>query len=376
MRQKAYLLVFTGFADWEPALAMCEIRKQNQFDVTTVGFSKEPVTSMGGLTVTPHVSLAEVEPERAGIFVMPGGPMWEEQTHKMLHNLLEQIHGIGVPVAAIGAATLALARSGLFKDACHTSNSKEYLLAKVPEYQDPSLYESELAVSDRNIITASGVGSVEFAHEIIKALAIYNEADTRTWFRLFKHGVTPEVLPPQAVTPEMKKAQPISLEPTGNQQSQAASNAVVSLSQVIDQMDAASDECKAYLNPRTGELITLTDEERTAAEDEDPLEDYPEWQQTAIKKAREIIETDDYLPLPDKFDIHEYAMMEDFCYSIKDSRLSNQLSQQIRGSGAFRRFKDKIHDLGIAEEWYQFRAKALEKIAVAWLEEHQIPFSN
>ena len=49
----------------------------------------------------------------------------------------------------------------------------------------------ELAVSEKNLITASGLGSLEFAREIIRQLNIYSEADTQLWFEMFKQGVIP-----------------------------------------------------------------------------------------------------------------------------------------------------------------------------------------
>jgi hypothetical protein len=61
-----------------------------------------------------------------------------------------------------------------------------------------------------------------------------------------------------------------------------------------------------------------------------------------IIKAKEVISSDDYLPLPSKFDIHEYHIMEEFCYSVVDEKIRRVLSDKIRGSGAFRRFKDAI----------------------------------
>jgi hypothetical protein len=86
---------------------------------------------------------------------------------------------------------LEIARAGLTTNIRHTSNSKDYLKAMVAYYSDENLYVNELAVTDQNVITASGLGCVEFAREVIKQLNLYNEADTRTWFEMFKHGVYP-----------------------------------------------------------------------------------------------------------------------------------------------------------------------------------------
>ena len=45
-------------------------------------------------------------------------------------------------------------------------------------------------------------------------------------------------------------------------------------------------------------------EELRAAEEEAPLEDFPDWQHDAIRIAKDIVETDHYLPLPDRFEIN------------------------------------------------------------------------
>jgi hypothetical protein len=113
-----------------------------------------------------------------------------------------------------------------------------------------------------------------------------------------------------------------------------------------------------------------------AAENEEPIEDFPEWQHDAIRMAGDILETDHYLPLPDRFEIHEYQIMERFCLSIDDEDMRDDLCDAIHGRGAFRRFKDRMHVYGMAEEWYQYRDAALREIAIAWCEEHGIPYTE
>lgn len=85
---------------------------------------------------------------------------------------------------------------------------------------------------------------------------------------------------------------------------------------------------------------------------------------------------DDYLPLPTKFDIHEYSIMERFCRSREDDEMRDDLCDAIRGRGAFRRFKDSIHEHGIADDWYKYRDEALREIAIEWCEENGIPYTE
>jgi hypothetical protein len=152
--------------------------------------------------------------------------------------------------------------------------------------------------------------------------------------------------------------------------------AVVPLRDVVDAMDMMGDEIHAYLNKETGELVSTMDEDIRAIENEENEDDFPEWQRESLAIARKVLDNPDYLALPDKFEIDEYRIMERFCYSVSDPELSGELMYQIKGRGAFRRFKDAIHHYGIEDKWYEFRNEAMEEIAIEWLESHGIPFSR
>ncbi len=146
----------------------------------------------------------------------------------------------------------------------------------------------------------------------------------------------------------------------------------VKLQDILEGMDFQSDERSSFLNLTTGEVVSITDEELRAAENDEPLEDFPEWQHDALRIARDIVETDHYLPLPDRFEMHEYQIMERFCLSVDNEDMRDDLCDAIRGRGAFRRFKDRVQVYGMAEEWYRYRDAALREIAIAWCEAHGI----
>src|SRR5216683_1853498 len=122
----------------------------------------------------------------------------------------------------------------------------------------------------------------------------------------------------------------------------------VKLKDIIEGLEFLTDEGSSYLNTTTGEVVYVTTEELRAAEEDAPLEDFPEWQHDAIRIAGEMRETDHYLPLPDRFEIHEYQIMERFCLSVDDEDMRDDLCDAIRGRGAFRRFKDRIQVNGMA----------------------------
>lgn len=82
------------------------------------------------------------------------------------------------------------------------------------------------------------------------------------------------------------------------------------------------------------------------------------------------------LELPSPFDIHEWAIMEQFAQKQRNERARQDLLHAIHAAGAFRAFKNAIHLLGIEQSWYKFRGEALAQIARDWLEEHNFHISN
>jgi putative intracellular protease/amidase len=193
MTPAVHVLVFDGFADWEPAFALAELRRSGGLDVVALGFSPAPVVSMGGLRVVPDRSLADLAPATVRLLILPGGDLWEGQyPREELEAVLTTLRRAGVPIAAICGATVALARAGWLDDHAHTSNELAYLERLVPEYAGASRYVAALAVRDRGLITASGVGPTEFAREIFEELQIFSAAERPVWYHLFKHGRWPE----------------------------------------------------------------------------------------------------------------------------------------------------------------------------------------
>jgi len=150
----------------------------------------------------------------------------------------------------------------------------------------------------------------------------------------------------------------------------------VSLPILVGELEGQPNEWRLYLNRETGEIITVTDEDISRLESGESLEGLPDWEREGVKMAEEALYSDKYLLLPSKFDIHEYAIMRDFCYSVPYRALREELLYKIRGSGAFRRFRRTIEYHGMIDEWYAYRDAEIEKIAIDWLEEAGIPYTR
>lgn len=152
----------------------------------------------------------------------------------------------------------------------------------------------------------------------------------------------------------------------------------IKLSELIDKMEMQMDEYKTYLNKETWVIVTVSAEDLSIAEESDEEDDfsqYPDWQKQSIKESLDIVYNwDKYVELPDKFEINEYKIMENFCSSQDNEQIINGLYSAISGKGAFRRFKDKVNRLGLRKHWESFREEAFKEIAVEWCKQNDVPY--
>jgi putative intracellular protease/amidase len=184
-----HVAVFDTLADWETGYATAHIRSSSwqrepgRYAVATVGPSREPVTTMGGMRILPDLALDELRPSGSAMLILAGGDTWGEDSMAGFRSAARQFLEAGVPVAAICGATFGLAMEGLLDDRAHTSNAAEYLA--LTGYKGGGRFVAEPAVTDGDLITASGVAPVHFARAIFERLGIYTPEVAASWFKLY-----------------------------------------------------------------------------------------------------------------------------------------------------------------------------------------------
>lgn len=192
MKKKIYIFLFEGFSDWEIAYLTPEIKKNEEFDLIYFSKDGKSVVSMGGLSVSPNISLEKINANDVDMLILPGGTAWEKDENNEIDKLTNTLFAEGKTIAAICAATTYLAKQSFLDNLKHTSNDLYYLKGVVPVYAGEGNYINSLAVTDENIITANGIAPIEFAREIFKKLKLHSDADIEKWFQLFKNGVWSE----------------------------------------------------------------------------------------------------------------------------------------------------------------------------------------
>ena len=134
----------------------------------------------------------------------------------------------------------------------------------------------------------------------------------------------------------------------------------VKLQEVLEALEGAGMEIEYYYDTKTQEILMVFDGMVNGEYNLELMEELSEG----------FVE--DFIPLPGQYEINEYRMMERFIYELPVGRNQDVLEKAIRGKGAFRRFKDRLFDLGMEEKWYQYRDACYEKIAREWCEKYGI----
>jgi hypothetical protein len=150
----------------------------------------------------------------------------------------------------------------------------------------------------------------------------------------------------------------------------------VKLEDVIEGVEFANDLNKFFFNKKTEKIHLITDEVEMHIDDDPEDDDFiPEWEKEFVLIARDIQKnSDQYIQLPDKFEINDYAIMEKFCLSLNNENLRNEMYYSIKGSGAFRRFNSKIQNFNLVEDWHKYKKESYREIAIDWCKENNVEY--
>ena len=190
-----YVYILDTLADWEMGYATAELNSKRFFkkdapniSVKTVGIAKEPVKTMGGLTIIPDCSISDIEMGEKNVLLLPGANTWDDPKHGAIIEKAEELLRTGAAVCAICGATAALANAGLLDWRLHTSNGIGYLEMLSPCYKGQQFYVDKPTVADQNLITASSTGALLWAKQIIERLEVFGTDTLEAWYMYFSSG--------------------------------------------------------------------------------------------------------------------------------------------------------------------------------------------
>lgn len=126
------------------------------------------VRSVGGVRAAGDISFESLVPQDFSAIALIGAPGWLEP-EPGITSLLHAAEQAAVPIGAICAGTVPLARAGLLDGRSHTSNGVGYLDGQAGEYRGAARYQdSPVAVVDRGVVTAPGPAPSTFAINLLR----------------------------------------------------------------------------------------------------------------------------------------------------------------------------------------------------------------
>jgi putative intracellular protease/amidase len=194
-QKNVYVYVQDTWSDWEVGYVTAELNSGRFFKnkgerllVKTVGLTKDPITTLGGVSITPDLTLKAVTAESSAMLILVGGDTWQDPKHQPVVAKAKMLLDATANVAAICGSTSALAEAGLFDHRPHTSNGIEYLKMVAPHYKGDAYFKDDRAVSDGNLITASSAGPLQFARYILQRLEVFSDEALEAWYNYFNTG--------------------------------------------------------------------------------------------------------------------------------------------------------------------------------------------
>lgn len=171
---KIVTILTEGFADWETTLLNAVARSYYKVETHYATPGGMPVTSSGGMKVTPDLAAEDMKPADFDAVIVCGGTAWQSETPPGIAGLMRATRDAGVVLGLICDATWAAARAGILDDVHHTSNGPGYLDAT--GYKGAALYRDTAgAVADRRVVTAAGTSPVPFMTAVMEGLGLADE---------------------------------------------------------------------------------------------------------------------------------------------------------------------------------------------------------
>lgn len=164
------------------------MKKNPKYVNKVVAPTLEPISSIGGFRTLPDYSFDTMHDDYVAL-VLIGGFGWNtpvaEKVMPIIKSAIEQEKVIG----AICNAASFMAKCGFLNSVKHTGNGLEQLkLWGKENYTNSNNYIHAQVVSDKNIVTANGSATLEFAKELLLLLDNDTPEHIEMFYQFHKQG--------------------------------------------------------------------------------------------------------------------------------------------------------------------------------------------
>lgn len=195
MANEILYILLPDFADHEmvylaQAVASDEyaLKENPKYVNKIVAPTMDPVKSIGGFRMLPDYSF-DTMPEDYTALILVGGFGWTTPVADKVMPIVSKAVADGKVVGAICNAASFMAKCALLNDINHTGNGLDQLTLWGGEnYTNPEGYQHKQAVADKNIVTANGSATLEFAKELLLLLENDTPERIEMYYQFNKQG--------------------------------------------------------------------------------------------------------------------------------------------------------------------------------------------
>lgn len=164
------------------------IKESPKYVNKVVAPTLEPVSSIGGFRTIPDYSFDTIPDDYAALILI-GGFGWTTPIADKVVPIVRQAIEKGIVIGAVCNGASFMAKHGFLNDIKHTGNGLEQLkLWGGENYTNPDGYVHAQAVCDRNIVTANGSATLEFAKELLLLLENDTPEHIEMYYQFNKQG--------------------------------------------------------------------------------------------------------------------------------------------------------------------------------------------
>lgn len=197
MNKTVLFVVLDQYADWEAAYLSSAIKMlgRDRFTVRTVAPEKVPTRSIGGFTLLPDCALDEIDEDYAAVALI-GGYSWRTPVAQAVRPLVADCLKKNRVLGGICDAATFLGACGALNGVRHTCNDLADMKAFAgAAYTNENGFMPRQSVRDKNVVTANGTATLEFAKEMLYALEAAETKDIDDWYNFHKLGFYTVTLP-------------------------------------------------------------------------------------------------------------------------------------------------------------------------------------
>lgn len=183
--EKILVFIYDDMADFEITFVTHLLGADSGKEIITISYEDKIIRGKSGIMYKAEKLVKDVLEEEVDGLIIPGG--WLSETRAEIIELIQNLHNRKKLLAAICAGPRLLAKAGVLDKIKYTTSIIQWTDKHIQYYKesDPfprNNFTIERVITDGNIITAQGIGFIDFAVEICDWFCLFENIEDKNRF--------------------------------------------------------------------------------------------------------------------------------------------------------------------------------------------------